>query len=42
MSKLIIGFFLGLVVATAGFTGVLRMLDKGVQEINNYVSSTGK
>lgn len=42
MSKLLIGFVIGLVVATAGFSGVLRLLDKGVQEINGYVSSTVK
>jgi hypothetical protein len=31
--KLIIGFVLGLVVATVGFSGIARMLDRGVQTI---------
>ena len=33
MSKLVIGFVLGLVVASVGFGGIARMLDKGVQTI---------
>ena len=33
MSKLLIGFVLGLVVASVGFGGIARMLDKGVQTI---------
>ena len=35
MSKLIIGFVLGLVVASVGFGGIARMLDRGVQTIQN-------
>ena len=35
MSKLIIGFILGLVVASVGFSGIARMLDRGVQTIQN-------
>ena len=33
MTKLIIGFVLGLVVAAVGFSGVARIFDKGVQTI---------
>ena len=33
MSKLIIGFILGLVVSAVGFSGIARMFDKGVQTI---------
>jgi len=33
MSKLVIGFVLGLVVASVGFGGIARILDKGVQTI---------
>ena len=33
MKNLIIGFVLGLVVATVGFSGVARLLDKGVETI---------
>jgi len=30
MSKFILGFVLGIVVATIGFSGVARLLDSGV------------
>lgn len=33
MSKLIIGFILGLVVATVGFGGIARILDNGVSAV---------
>ena len=33
MSKLLIGFVLGLVVASVGFGGIARIMDKGVQQI---------
>ena len=33
MSKLVIGFVLGLVVASVGFSGIARIFDKGVQTI---------
>ena len=33
MRNLVIGFVLGLVVATVGFSGVARMLDRGVETI---------
>jgi hypothetical protein len=33
MSKLIIGFVLGLVVSAVGFSGIARMFDRGVQTI---------
>jgi capsular polysaccharide biosynthesis protein len=33
MRNLIVGFVLGLVVATVGFSGVARLLDKGVETI---------
>ena len=33
MRNLVIGFVIGLVVATVGFSGVARMLDRGVQTI---------
>jgi hypothetical protein len=35
MSKLIIGFILGLVVSAVGFSGIARMFDKGVQTIQD-------
>jgi uncharacterized membrane protein YtjA (UPF0391 family) len=33
MSKLIIGFVLGLIVASVGFSGIARIADRGVQTI---------
>jgi capsular polysaccharide biosynthesis protein len=33
MKNLVIGFVLGLVVATVGFAGVARILDQGVDKI---------
>ena len=33
MSKLVIGFVLGLVVAAVGFSGIARIFDRGVHTI---------
>lgn len=33
MRNIIIGFVLGLVVATVGFSGVARMFDRGIDTI---------
>ena len=33
MSKFIAGFVVGLVVATVGFSGIARIMDRGVQTI---------
>jgi len=33
MSKLVIGFILGLVVAAVGFSGIARIFDRGVHTI---------
>jgi capsular polysaccharide biosynthesis protein len=33
MRNLVIGFVVGLIVSTVGFSGVARMLDRGVQTI---------
>ena len=33
MKNILIGFILGLVVATVGFSGVARLLDRGVETI---------
>ncbi len=33
MTKLIIGFVLGVFVSTVGFSGVTKVLDRGVQTI---------
>lgn len=42
MKNLIIGFVLGLVVATVGFSGVARLLDKGVETIKTQSQELAK
>lgn len=36
MRNLIIGFILGLIVATVGFTGIARMMDRGVEAVQEF------
>lgn len=36
MRNLVIGFVLGLVVATVGFSGIARMLDRGVETVKDF------
>ena len=33
MTKLLIGFILGIVVSTVGFSGIVHMLDNGVNKV---------
>ena len=33
MTKFLVGFILGIVVATVGFSGIARMLDNGVNKV---------
>lgn len=35
MSKLILGMILGITVATVGFTGISRILDRGVDTVKH-------
>jgi hypothetical protein len=42
MSKLLLGFILGLVVATVGFSGVARMLDNGITTIKSQSQEMAK
>ena len=42
MKNLIIGFVLGLVVATVGFSGVARLLDRGVETIKTQSQELAK
>ena len=42
MRHLIVGFVLGLVVATVGFSGVARLLDKGVETIKTQSQELAK
>ena len=40
--RFVIGFILGLVVATVGFSGIARMLDRGVQTIQTQSQELAK
>ena len=42
MNKFIMGFVLGLVVASVGFSGVARILDRGVNEIQTQSKELAK
>ncbi len=42
MKNLLIGFILGLVVATVGFSGVARLLDRGVETIKTQSQELAK
>lgn len=42
MSKLLIGFVLGLVVATVGFSGVARILDRGIDTVKTQSQEMAK
>lgn len=36
MRNLVVGFVLGIVVATVGFSGVARMLDNGIGAVKTH------
>ena len=40
--RFVIGFILGLVVASVGFLGIARMLDRGVQTIQTQSQELAK
>lgn len=42
MGKLVIGFVLGLVVATVGFSGVARILDNGISAVKTQSQEMAK
>ena len=42
MRSLLIGFILGLVVATVGFGGVARILDKGISTVKTQSQELAK
>lgn len=42
MRNLLIGFILGIVVATVGFSGIARMLDNGVNKTKEIAVETAK
>ena len=42
MTKLIIGFVLGVVVSTIGFGGVARLLDRGVDTVKTQAQDLAR
>ena len=42
MKNILIGFVLGVVVATVGFSGVARLLDSGVEVIKSQSQELAK
>jgi len=42
MNNIIIGFVLGLVVATVGFSGVARILDRGIDTVKTQSQELAK
>ena len=38
MSKLFIGFILGVVVSSVGFSGIARLLDNGVNKVKEVAT----
>ena len=42
MTKLAIGFVLGLIVATVGFSGVARIMDYGVEAVKTQSQELAK
>lgn len=42
MSKLFVGFILGVLVCTVGLTGIARMLDNGVNKIQEVAKESAK
>ncbi len=42
MTKLLVGFILGLIVATVGFSGVARILDRGIDTVKTQSQEMAK
>jgi len=42
MTKLIIGFVLGVIVSTVGFGGVARLLDRGVDTVKTQAQDLAR
>jgi hypothetical protein len=42
MTKLLIGFILGIVVATVGFSGIAKMLDRSVDKVKEVTIEQAK
>jgi hypothetical protein len=42
MKGILVGFILGLVVATVGFSGVAKMLDRGIETVKTQSQELAK
>ena len=42
MRNLVIGFVLGLIVATVGFSGVAKILDRGIETVKSQSQELAK
>lgn len=42
MTNLLVGFILGIVVATVGFSGIAKMADKGVDKVKEVTQEQVK
>ena len=42
MTKLIFGFFLGIVISTVGFSGLFRVVDQAINTIKNKAEEISK
>ena len=42
MTKLLVGFVLGIVVATVGFSGIAKMLDNSVEKVKQVTVEQAK
>ena len=42
MTKLLVGFILGIIVATVGFSGIAKMLDKCVDKVKEVTIEQAK
>jgi hypothetical protein len=42
MTKFLVGFILGIVVAEAGFSGITKMLDNGVDKVKEVTQEQVK
>ena len=42
MTKLLVGFVAGLIVATVGFSGVARILDRGIDTVKTQSQEYAK
>ncbi len=42
MGKFVTGFILGIVVATVGFSGIARMLDRSVDKVKEVATEQAK